>query len=126
MDRNGREGGQATIELALALPILVLVILAFLEASLVGADQVRVSHAAREGARVAAVKPETEAIEAAVRASGLSGAEVEIDPPPSQRTQGGAVTVTVRYHPRGHIPLIGELFTNLTLTSEATMRVEVP
>lgn len=121
-----REAGQATVELVLALPILAVVIMAFVEASLVGADQVRVSHAAREGARVAAVDPDPAAVDRAVAESGLPGASVDVSPPPAERQQGGPVTVTVEYHPESHIPLIGELFARLTLRAEATMRVEQP
>lgn len=123
-DRSER--GQATVELVLALPILAVVIMAFVEASLIGADQVRVSHAAREGARVAAVDPDEAAVDRAVEASGLPGAEVGVSPTSSERSLGGPVTVSVAYHPEPHVPLIGHLFTFLTLRAEATMRVEQP
>jgi hypothetical protein len=121
-----RERGQATVELVLALPILVVVVMAFVEAAMIGADQVRVSHAAREGARMATVDPAAAAVDRAVEASGLPGAEVEVTPGSSERRLGGPVTVSVAYHPKAHVPLIGHLFTLLTLRAEATMRVEQP
>lgn len=124
--RLRRERGQATVELVLALPILAVVIMAFVEAAMLGADQVRVSHAAREGARMAAVDPDVSAVEGAVEASGLPGAEVEVTPATAERRLGGPVTVSVKYQPRAHMPLIGNLFTLLTLHAEATMRVEQP
>ncbi len=124
--RLRRERGQATVELVLALPILAVVIMAFVEAAMIGADQVRVSHAAREGARMAAVDPDVAAVDSAVEASGLVGAEVEVTPAAAERRLGGPVTVSVTYHPKAHVPLIGDLFTILTLYGEATMRVEQP
>ncbi len=127
MRRTARgHDGQATVELALVLPILAVIVLAFLEVAMLGADQIRVVHAAREGARVAAVKPGTTDIEAAVEASGLPGASVEVRPPEAERRQGGAVTVEVTYGPEARIPLIGALFDGVTLSSVATMRVEQP
>ena len=50
-----RERGQATVELALGLPVVLLGVLLVVQVGLVVADQVRVVHAAREGVRVAAV-----------------------------------------------------------------------
>ena len=124
--RLRRERGQATVELVLALPILAVVIMAFVEAAMIGADQVRVLHAAREGARMAAVDPDVAAVDSAVEASGLVGAEVEVTPAAAERRLGGPVTVSVTYHPKAHVPLIGDLFTILTLHAEASMRVEQP
>lgn len=121
-----RERGQATVELVLALPILAIVIMAFVEVAMIGADRVRVSHAAREGARMAAVDSDPAAVDRAVEASGLPGAEVEVMPGSTERRLGGPVTVSVTYHPKAHVPLIGDLFTRLTLHAEATMRVEQP
>jgi hypothetical protein len=47
--------GQSTVEFALILPLVVLVVLFIVQAGFVVRDQVLVSHAAREGARAAAV-----------------------------------------------------------------------
>ena len=49
------ERGQAALEFALCLPILALLLLALVQVGLVVCDQVAVVHAAREGARAAAV-----------------------------------------------------------------------
>ena len=59
--RCQREGGQATVEVALLLPLLALLLLAVVQVGLVVRDQVLVTHAAREAARAAAVDPQLEA-----------------------------------------------------------------
>ena len=52
---TARQRGQATVELALGLPLVLLGVLLVVQVGLVVADQVRVVHAAREGVRAAAV-----------------------------------------------------------------------
>ena len=74
--------GQASVELVLVLPLVVLLFLALLQAGILLRDQLLVVQAAREGAREAAVSPERMRIEAAVRraAPGLDrGLEVRVD-----------------------------------------------
>ena len=56
-----REGGQATVEVALLLPLLATMLLAVVQVGLVVRDQVLVTHAAREAARAAAVDPTEDA-----------------------------------------------------------------
>ena len=51
----GSERGQATIEFAVVLPALLLVVLAFVQLSLIVLTKFAVTHTAREVARVLAV-----------------------------------------------------------------------
>lgn len=120
------ERGQSTVELALCLPIVVVVLGIVVQVGIVALDHVRVWHAAREGVRVAAVDPDAGAIRAAAESSGLKPLEVSVDPAELYRRQGEPVTVRVEYAPAGRMPLIGALFENLTVDAEATMRVEQP
>ena len=73
--RRQREGGQAAVELALALPLLALLALALLQVTLVVRDQVLLTHAAREAAREAAVDPEP----GAARRGALQGSRLDGD-----------------------------------------------
>jgi len=93
-----REGGQATVEVALLLPLLALLLLAVVQVGLV----------VREAA-VAAVRldPDRLSVE-------LSGST----------EPGGRLTVTVRYRTPTAVPLAGALAGDRTLVAEATMRVE--
>lgn len=120
------EAGQATVEVALTLPLVAMLLAIIVEVGVIAADRSRVWHAAREGARVAAVQPEDDYIRAAVERAGAEGAEVTIEPSSRERVQGEPVTVTVRYRHEGRVPLIGRVFESIVLDSSATMRIEKP
>ena len=120
------ESGQSTVELALCVPIVALLLAAVVEVGLVVADHGRVWHAAREAARVATVDDDPAQIEAAVVRTGLEGADISVEPRSIYRRQGEPVTVSLRYRPPGHVPLVRELVESIELTAEATMRVEQP
>lgn len=121
---GARERGQSTVELALLLPVLVLLLLTVLQVGLVARDIVLVTHAAREAARAAAVDSARGAARAAaLRGSGLRPDDLTV------RVLGrtgpsGRVTVVLKYHPRSAVPLVGDWVANRTITATATMRVE--
>ena len=115
-----RERGQATVEFALLLPVLVLALLSVLQVALVVRDHVAVVHAAREAARAASVDPDpSRAVRAAHRT--LPGAEVHVGERPPV---GGSITVDVSYTSHTDLPLVGPLFPDPTLRSRVVMRVE--
>lgn len=128
MNPAGRrdERGQATVELALGLPILALLLAGLVEVGLLVADQTRVWHAAREAARVAVVDPDAADSRSAAERSGLKPLEVEVSPAPHFRRQGDPLTVKVRYSPRARVPLFGVLLERVELDAQATMRIEQP
>ena len=122
--RCQREGGQATVEVALLLPLLVLLLLAVVQVGLVLRDQVLVTHAAREAARAAAVDPQAAvAREGAVAAARLEPDRLSVELSGSAEP-GARLTVTLRYRSPTRVPLIGPLVGDRTLVAEATMRVE--
>jgi hypothetical protein len=114
------DGGQATVELALALPVVAVLGLLLVQGALVGRDQLVVIHAAREAARAASVDPDPAAPREAARLV-LPGATVDIGdrPPPGQ-----PVTVTVVYRSPTDLPVVGPLLPDPLLTARAVMRVE--
>jgi hypothetical protein len=115
-----RTRGQATVELALVLPLVVFALLAILQVGLVVRDQVAVVHAAREAARAASVDPDSSrAVGAAKRV--LKDAQVDVG---SRPKVGEPIAVEVRYHDRTDLPLVGPLFPDLDLHARAVMRVE--
>ncbi|MBM3670672.1 MAG: pilus assembly protein [Actinobacteria bacterium] len=114
------ERGQATVELALVLPILALAILAVLQVALVVRDHIAVVHAAREAARAASVDPDpTRARVAALRM--LPGAEVRVG---NRGRVGEPIAVVVTYESVTDLPLVGSLFPDPTLKSRVVMRIE--
>ncbi|MGB8859619.1 MAG: TadE/TadG family type IV pilus assembly protein [Ilumatobacteraceae bacterium] len=114
--------GQATVELALALPMVCVLLFAVVQVAVIGRDQLAVQLAAREAARAAAVSavPASAGTTAAHRAVALRPLAVEI--------AAGAVTVTatVRYTDGTDVPLVGALLPDVVLTATVTMAVEPP
>lgn len=125
MTGRGRvEAGQATAEMALALPVIVLVALALVQVGLVVRDQVLVVHAAREAAREAAVTDDPAApVAAGLRASSLKRTMLTVEVS-GRRVRGGRITARVSYRAVTDVPLVGPLVPDLKLQAVATMRVE--
>ncbi len=124
--RRERDRGQAAVELALLLPVVVLLLLAVLQVGLVARDVVLVTHASREAARAAAADAAPgAALTAARRSSGLE--EDRLDVRVSGRGDAGSrVRVVVTYRAPTDVPIIGALLGDRTIRSSATMRVEGP
>jgi hypothetical protein len=114
-----RDEGQAAVELALGLPLVFLALMAVVQVVLVARDQVAVLHAAREGARAAAVEDAGAGAAAARAALGLDGGASI-----SASRAGDRVTVVVRYRSPTDVPLIGAFLGDITVTGAATMQVE--
>ncbi len=123
---NIDQRGQSTVELALCLPLVAIVLAVIVQVGLVARDHVKVWHAAREAARVAAVDPDEDAITQAAESAGLSPITVAVEPDVTYRRQGEPVTVRVEHSPSLRVPVIGRLFEDLTLDAEASMRIEQP
>jgi len=119
------ESGQATLELALGLPIVMLLVAAVVQIGLLAGDQVRLEHAAREAARAATVESDPRVIREAADSGGLEGLEIVISPPADRRTQGQPVVVSIAYSPPAHVPLLGGLL-RPNLHATAQMRIEKP
>lgn len=118
--------GQATLELALALPVVVVVVAALVETALVAGDQLRLWHAAREAARVAVVDPDPSAVRLTITEQGFKDASVTVTPSAIERRQGEPLTVSVGYRRSSRVPVIGRVFDGLELRARATMRIEQP
>jgi Flp pilus assembly protein TadG len=130
VSRRGRsasrrgDGGQSTVELALALPLVALALLLVVQVGLVVREQVLVTGAAREAARTAAVvgPDDRAAIErAASRAGALDPERLHVE---VRSTADGTVEVSVRYRSRTELPLVGALVPDVDLRASATMRRE--
>ena len=96
-----RERGQALVELALVLPILLLVLMAIVDFGRVFHGHLAVTNAAREGARRAAVGASDSVVTAATVAAAApldsNIITVTISPAPSERYAGGSISVQVNY-----------------------------
>jgi Flp pilus assembly protein TadG len=120
LDRD-LDRGQATVELALATPVLCLLLLGIVQLTVVVRDQLRVIDLARVAARAASV-----AADPAAAAAGIAGR----DPPHALRlitdVDDSTVTVTVSAVTVTDVPLIGALLPDITLSARSTMPLEPP
>jgi Flp pilus assembly protein TadG len=117
-----RDRGQATVELALCLPMLCILLLGVAQVAIVVRDQLAVQLAAREAARAAAVA-------AAAGGAGSAAAEAAVSLRPLHvaiASGGSTVTATVRYTEHTDVPLIGLLLPDVAVSASATMQVEPP
>lgn len=115
-----RDRGQATVEFALLLPVLVLALLSVIQVALVIRDEVAVVHAAREAARAVSVDPNPDSARRAAQRT-LSNATVRVGARPAL---GEPITVYVEYRSITDLPLVGLLFPDPTLRAQVSMRVE--
>lgn len=124
MRRERGDGGQAAVELALALPLVMLLLLAVVQLGLLVRDQILVVHAAREAAREAAVDPAADAPRrAALASSTLAGGRLTVTSS-GRGAAGSRVRVEVAYRAPVAVPLLGPAVGDITLRASATMRVE--
>ena len=117
-----RDRGQATVELALSLPLVCLLLCAVVQVVEIGRDQLAVQLAAREAARAAAVAadPVAAGTSAAHRAVTLRPLVVDI------ATGGGVVTASVHYRNNTDVPFIGALLPAVELSATVAMALEPP
>lgn len=120
----GSDTGQSTVELALLLPVVLVLLLAVLQVGLIARDVVLVAHASREAARAAAVDGgAAAALRAAAQSSGLVEERVDVRLTGGGEP-GGRVRAEVTYRAPTSVPLVGALLGDRVLRAEATMRVE--
>jgi Flp pilus assembly protein TadG len=120
------EGATASVEFALVLPLVLLMVLALLEVGILVKDRLVVEGSARAGAREAAVTVDDAAVRQAVvdASASLDPAALEVT---VTRTGGAgtAVTVAVTYHAGVEVPLVDWLFPAvIDLEAAAVMRQE--
>ena len=117
-----RDRGQATVEFALALPVVVILVLGVVQLVVVARDQLAVELAAREGARAAAVAAARDgaATDAALAAVTLRPLDISVS------TSGGRVTVSVTHQTRTDVPLIGLAIGDVEVSASVTMLQEPP
>ena len=116
----GDDRGQAAVEFAIALPIVVIAMLAIAQVGVAVRNEVAVELAAREGARAAAVTADQSAAGAAARRA------VDLPMDVTVSVDATTVTVTVTYVDPTDIAIIGAAIGPVTHTATATMAIEPP
>ncbi|MCY3642050.1 MAG: pilus assembly protein [Acidimicrobiaceae bacterium] len=119
--RSPDQAGQSTVEFALMVPFLALMLLTVVQVGLLVRTRVLVTHAAREAARSAAVG----GADGEVRSAALASAD--LDPRRLQvlvRRSGGRATVELTYVEATDVPVVGPLVGEAVFEARATMRLE--
>ncbi len=118
--RNEPDSGQATVELALVMPLIIALLLIVLSVGLVVRDQLAVWHAASAGARAASISPNSlDAVQQAVED------EVGLRPLHLQIVRDEQlIIVEVRYPHTIKLWLIKHIIPPLTLSASVTMHVQ--
>lgn len=121
--------GQAILELALVLPILLLLVFGTIEFGRIYSTQLIITNSAREGARMAAVGSDNSHVISAIEnyASIIDPGKltIEISPVGFPRTGGSSVTVSVTYPVTIYSPIISGIITNpFPVSGNVVMRVE--
>lgn len=125
-----RDRGQATVELALILPILLLLLLGIAQFGLIFQAQLAIDSAARDGARLGAIGADDTAIKNRVAAtSGFDATALTITvSPQAPRASGDELTVSVGYNVRIIVPMFEQLLGGsggtFAVSATAKMRVE--
>lgn len=112
--------GQAAVEFALALPIVVLLTLGLLTVGVAVRNELAVELAAREAARAASVSADPGAAQAAADRAVALPVEVRVV------DDGTHVTVTASYTDPGGVAVLGAVIGATTHTATVTMRIEPP
>ena len=117
--------GSVSVEFAAVLPLVAVSMLLVAQMALLVSEQLAVQHAAREGARAAAVwNDDDRARTAALDAGNLDPGRTTIVISPSQRDVGTPVRVEVRFTPVA-MPVVGRFIpSSTTLSATVEMRTE--
>ena len=121
--------GQALVEFALILPLLLVLIFGVIEFGRIFGAELTVNNSAREGARLGAIgAADSLIITRVLNSSGMldsSKVAVTITPAESSRARGGEIQVNVSYPVTVFAPFISVITGEIvTVDSSCVMRVE--
>ncbi len=125
--KNNR--GQALVEIALVLPLLLLIIFGIIEFGRIFSAQLTLTHASREGARAGALgNSNTEIVEIVSSSSyplEIGAGSVEITPDENSRFTGDSLTVEINSSVSIYTPFLNGLLENpFPVSAKTTMRME--
>ncbi len=116
--RCSKNRGQATVEFALLLPVAVVALLVIAQIGLVVRTRVMLTHAAREGVRVAAVGGSDAEVTAAVADAGsLDPAQLTV----AVTRDASVVRVLLVYEMQTDVSVVGAILNDPEMSSVAVM-----
>ena len=124
---KNRTTGQATLEFAMAIPLVIIIILAASQVGFLVYSRILVQHASREAVRILSTTNDN--ILAVNTARSICGSDSEISIEPreaSQRSLGDMVSVSVSRPAAGLEKILGKiLYRDLAIRAYSFMRMEV-
>ncbi|MDB4818396.1 pilus assembly protein [Acidimicrobiales bacterium] len=125
MKRHG-ERGQATVEFALIIPLVLVVLLVVIQVAVVAYAQLGVTHIARETARAVSVDPSTDLglLAQNVATLGSDAPVIEVEFTTTSLPGAGFVIVTVHYETPPISRLFGPFANQLAVSAQVKMLME--
>lgn len=125
--KNGR--GQALVELALVLPLLILLLFGTMEFGRIFHSYLALANASREGARAGIVGADDAGIRTKVKdvaaSLELEDSQIDITPGQDSRSRGVPLTIQVDYQVNLLTPVLNIIIPDpFPLSTSTTMRVE--
>lgn len=124
--RGKRDRGQATVEMALVLPILIWLLIGLVDIARMANAYLIIQHASREAVRLGITGASDTQIaqRALAQSTTLDRTRLTITVTPTgSRTTGSDVTVAIRYHYKV-LALMGIIGTDVPLATQLSARVE--
>lgn len=122
--------GQSLVELALVIPLLIIVLFGIIEFGRVFHSYLIITHASREGARVGVVGQSNgeiqQRIQEAAPLANMDKLTITITPTDQgSRTPGVPLTISIDYKVELFTPVLGSILPNpVPLQAQTTMRME--
>lgn len=128
--RARREDGASAVEFAVLVPVVLLLVVGFVQFGLIFSQWLQLEHSAREGARWAGLRNEADFVREQVIASapglGIGAGDITINPgDPVTAQPNTPIEVTVSHETPVISPLMeGLIGEGISMTARATQRVE--
>lgn len=123
-----KEHGQALVEMALVLPLFLLLLFGVIEMGRIGHAYITISNAAGVGGRMASIGGTDDQIETAIEnvvtTLDYTSLTIDIDPNEANRQSGENIEVSVLYKVELIIPLISMMSDSVNVSSSIIMRME--
>ncbi|MFA9399265.1 MAG: TadE/TadG family type IV pilus assembly protein [Clostridiaceae bacterium] len=121
--------GQALVEFAIILPILMLIVMGIIQFGFMINSYLTIANLSREAARLGIIGSSYSEIENDIifKAPNLDADElsINISPSDSNRKSGDTLNVKIYYNYKLTVPIISSMFNNeIELSSECSMRIE--
>lgn len=118
-----KQAGQSTVEFAMILPLLLILVLLMCQVGVVATKQLWLSHVARETVRVVAHNPDVDAAGVAQTLAGASGRDIKTRTHLAEIPGGRSVITVQLEHDMKILTILGVRNSELKLKANASMAI---